>query len=104
MANPLPAAANPADDAAPVKRSRSRKNLPAADSGADAKPKPKRTRKPAAIPPAAEPLSAEERYRRIAEVAYFIAQSRGFAPGDPTQDWLLAEAQVEAALVQSVTN
>jgi hypothetical protein len=34
----------------------------------------------------------------IAEAAYFIAEGRGFAGGDPTQDWLVAERQVEALI------
>jgi hypothetical protein len=34
----------------------------------------------------------------IAEAAYFIAERRGFADGDPLRDWLLAESQVEALI------
>ena len=44
------------------------------------------------------PVSAEERWRMVAEAAYYIAQRRGFAAGDATQDWLAAEAEVEARL------
>lgn len=36
----------------------------------------------------------EERYRMIAEAAYYIAERRGFAPGDPAKDWRDAEAQI----------
>jgi hypothetical protein len=32
--------------------------------------------------------------QRIAEIAYFLAQQRGFAPGREEQDWLEAEASV----------
>lgn len=42
--------------------------------------------------------TAEERYRMIAEAAYYIAERRGFAPGNPEQDWYEAEAQVDRAL------
>ena len=37
-------------------------------------------------------------HRMISEAAYYIAEKRGFTPGDPDQDWLEAEAAVRAAL------
>jgi hypothetical protein len=33
----------------------------------------------------------------IAQLAYFRAEQRGFAPGGELQDWLDAEAEVDAA-------
>lgn len=42
--------------------------------------------------------SAEERQRMIAEAAYFRAQQRGFAGGDPLADWLAAEAEIDRTL------
>lgn len=42
-------------------------------------------------------LTPEERYRLIAETAYFIAEKRGFQPGDQLQDWLEAEKKVDEA-------
>ena len=42
-------------------------------------------------PPA---VSQEERRRLIAERAYSIAERRGFAGGDPRDDWLQAEAEI----------
>ena len=60
--------------------------------------------KKAAAPKAAAPKVAakgkrtgptpEERYRMIAEAAYYIAEQRGFTPGDPAKDWRDAEAQI----------
>jgi hypothetical protein len=41
-------------------------------------------------------ITAEQRYRMIAEAAYYIAEKRGFAPGDPSRDWADAEAQIRA--------
>ncbi len=35
----------------------------------------------------------------IARLAYFRAERRGFAPGGEVQDWLAAEAEVDAARV-----
>ncbi len=57
-----------------------------------------------AVPPAAgsrsvvvgEPLSAAERYRRIAEGAYFRAEARGFAGDRQIDDWLAAERDIDA--------
>ena len=42
--------------------------------------------------------SSEERRRMIAEAAYFRAEKRGFAGGDPFEDWIVAERQVDEAL------
>ncbi|MEO1766843.1 DUF2934 domain-containing protein [Thiobacter aerophilum] len=43
-------------------------------------------------------VTPEERYRLIAEAAYFRAQRRGFVGGDPVQDWLEAEAEIDRML------
>jgi len=43
-------------------------------------------------------LSAEERDRVIAQVAYYRAMRRGFAPGGELEDWLIAEREVSRAL------
>ena len=42
--------------------------------------------------------SPEERRRMIAEAAYFRAEKRGFAGGDPVEDWIVAERRVDEAL------
>lgn len=42
--------------------------------------------------------SAEKRRIMIAEAAYYMAERRGFEAGRELEDWLLAEAQVDAAL------
>jgi hypothetical protein len=34
----------------------------------------------------------------IAEAAYYKAEQRGFAGGDPLQDWLDAEAEIDRIL------
>lgn len=44
------------------------------------------------------PITAEERYRMIAEAAYFLAEKRGFTGGDMAVDWRQAEAQVDQML------
>jgi hypothetical protein len=40
--------------------------------------------------------SAARRRERIATVAYYISEARGFAPGHDVEDWVLAQAQVDA--------
>lgn len=47
----------------------------------------------------AEP-SMEERFRMIAEAAYYRAERRGFVGGDPTADWLAAEAEIRRQLAE----
>jgi hypothetical protein len=42
--------------------------------------------------------TADERVRMIAEAAYFRAESRGFTDGHALEDWLAAEADVNALL------
>ena len=53
-----------------------------------------------ALTNAAEGLTVdpETKHLMIAEVAYYCAEKRGFAPGGELQDWLDAEAQVTALL------
>ena len=44
------------------------------------------------------PVSHEERWRMVAEAAYYIAQRRGFVGGDALADWVAAETEVDAKL------
>jgi hypothetical protein len=44
------------------------------------------------------PATAEERYRMIAEAAYFRAEKRGFLGGNVAEDWLQAEAEIDRTL------
>lgn len=43
-------------------------------------------------------LAAEERQQLIAQAAYFIAERRGFVPGNELDDWLQAEAEVDVRI------
>lgn len=43
-------------------------------------------------------VSPEERVRLIAEAAYFKAAQRGFASGGELEDWVEAEAEIDALL------
>jgi Zinc-ribbon containing domain/Protein of unknown function (DUF2934) len=52
----------------------------------------------AASPKRPPAVSQEQRRRLIAERAYSIAERRGFAGGDPRDDWLQAEAEINREL------
>lgn len=43
-------------------------------------------------------VSPEQRYHMISTAAYYLAERRGFAVGYEAQDWISAEAEVDAKL------
>lgn len=45
-------------------------------------------------------VGPEQRRALIAEAAYYRAEKRGFEPGHDTEDWIAAEAEVDAHLLQ----
>lgn len=42
-------------------------------------------------------LPQAERARLVAEAAYYIAEGRGFEPGNEQEDWLEAERRIDGA-------
>ena len=46
-------------------------------------------------------VGPEHRAALIAEAAYFRAEKRGFTPGHEAEDWLAAEAEVDAKLMHA---
>ena len=68
---------------------------PAAKTVAPAAPAPKTV-----APKAAKTVSVspEQRWKMIADAAYFIAEKRGFTGGDPAGDWIQAEKQIDSKL------
>lgn len=66
---------------------------------------PKTPKKPVAAAKASSnkktsDINPEERYRMIAVAAYYRAEKRGFIGGDPSQDWVEAEAEVNQLINQ----
>lgn len=66
----------------------------------------KRPPRKAPAPRAAEITSIKfvdlgQRSALIAEAAFFLAERRGFLPGHEVEDWLAAEAEVDATLLQA---
>ena len=106
-AAPLPAtAAEPvASPSVPTSADLSRQRIKAALSGS-ARPTPAEagnngSPQAGAQPEAARRVSSEERRRMIAERAYELAMARGFRNGHPVDDWLAAEAEIDAAILSS---
>lgn len=54
--------------------------------------------KPKPVAVARVSIPASLRHDMIAEAAYFLAQARGFLPGNDLEDWLTAEREVDALL------
>ncbi|MDZ4251766.1 MAG: DUF2934 domain-containing protein [Sulfuritalea sp.] len=50
-----------------------------------------RAKKPKGVPP-------EQRRNYVEMAAYYIAERRGFAPGNPLEDWVQAEAEIDRLL------
>jgi DUF2934 family protein len=68
-------------------------------------PKKRAPRKTLKIPKSATPVAPSfvdprKRAALIAEAAYYRAEKRGFAPGHEAADWLAAETEVDALLLQ----
>jgi len=49
-------------------------------------------------PVSGEPTVPAERHAMISELAFFMAQARGFTPSQELDDWLAAERQIEHRL------
>jgi len=50
------------------------------------------------------PMTTEERRHKIAQEAYLRAEKRGFNPDGQMQDWLEAEAKIDALQMQHSRN
>lgn len=48
----------------------------------------------------ARQISADSRQQMIAKAAYLRAERRGFGSGDPLDDWLAAEREIDTLLAQ----
>lgn len=102
-ASPGKTAAPPAVKSKPkakpvTKAKREAKPKPAskpAVAAAAAKPARSRARKPAAIP-------SDQRRHYIEVAAYHIAERRGFAAGNPLDDWMQAEAEIDRLLAEGL--
>jgi hypothetical protein len=46
-------------------------------------------------------ITSQQRQQMICEAAYFMAKNRGFMGGNPMDDWLAAEAEIDKQLSQT---
>jgi hypothetical protein len=60
-----------------------------------AKPARSPAKKPASVP-------LEQRRHYIEMAAYYIAERRNFAPGNPLEDWVQAEAEIDRLLADGL--
>jgi hypothetical protein len=79
--------------ATPAKKAPPAKPVATSKAKAPAAAKPVRAK---ATKPAVIPLEQRRNYVEVA--AYYIAAARGFTPGDPLQDWIQAEAEIDRLL------
>ncbi len=63
-------------------------------------PKPRAKKAGGPKPGQASTVPAEQRRHYIEMAAYYIAERRGFAPGDPLVDWVQAEAEIDRLLAE----
>lgn len=71
------------------------------------KPKAVKTAKASQAKPttvAKATLSAEQRNNYVEVAAFYIAERRGFAPGNPADDWCAAELEVDRLLASGQFN
>ena len=59
---------------------------------------PARARKSPTVAKTRVKVTAEARHALISESAYLHAERRGFEPGHESEDWLAAEAEIDALL------
>ncbi|MBN8476471.1 MAG: DUF2934 domain-containing protein [Sulfuritalea sp.] len=86
---------------APAKRAQPAKAVAAvkkpavklSDAKAVPKPAAPRAKKSKSVP-------AEQRRNYVEMAAYYIAERRGFAPGNPLEDWVQAEAEIDRLLAE----
>ena len=87
------AKAKPAPKAEPAAKKVAAKAPAAKTAPVAAKPARSSAKKSSVVP-------AEQRRNYIEMAAYYIAERRGFAPGNPLEDWVQAEAEIDRLLAE----
>lgn len=65
------------------------------------KPKASTTKAEAATPQTEAPVNTEQRNHYVQVAAFYIAERRGFAPGNPAEDWAAAEIEVDRLIASN---
>jgi hypothetical protein len=95
-----------AAEAAPKTKAPAKKTAPATVATAAPKPAVKKVPAKKAAPAKTSPspvatrpaVTAEQRHNYIEVAAFYVAQRRGFAPGNPVDDWAMAEREVDGLI------
>ncbi len=77
------------------------KSVAKVGSAVKAAAEPKKTAKPRVVKPRSKKpvlVPPEQRRYYVEVAAYHIAEQRSFAPGDPLEDWVQAEAEIDRLL------
>lgn len=101
-------ASKPAAKAATTAKPAAAKPAAKPKAAAKAVPVPKAAPKAATKTTAKKPAKATagnkvpqaQRAHYVEVAAFYIAERRGFAPGDPLQDWVAAEAEIDRLLAE----
>ncbi|MCM2287720.1 MAG: DUF2934 domain-containing protein [Sulfuritalea sp.] len=93
----LTAKAKPAKQAGVASKTTAKTAPKAAPKSA---PKPRAKKAVGAAPGQPSTVPAEQRRNYIEMAAYYIAERRGFAPGNPLEDWVQAEAEIDRLLAE----
>lgn len=91
----VPETKAPAKKAAPAPVATAAPKAAVAKSPAKKAAPAKASVKPAATRPA---VTVEQRHNYIEVAAFYVAQRRGFAPGNPIDDWAMAEREVDSLI------
>lgn len=88
---------------APARKAGPAKSAPVKAAPAKAAPaKPAAKPRSRAAASKARTIPPEQKRNYIEVAAYYIAARRDFAPGDPLQDWIQAEAEIDALLAKGL--
>ena len=95
-----PRTPNPSPSNKPAGRRKRSAKVKASPGASDAPPDPVQDVAPAPGRKAGVSLSTLDREAMIRTAAYFRAQKRRFASGHELEDWVAAESEIDAALLQ----
>ncbi len=65
------------------------------------KPKASTAKTQSAAPQTQAPMDIEQRNHYVQVAAFYIAERRGFAPGNPAEDWAAAEIEVDRLIASN---
>lgn len=86
------------EEKAAEKKSKKAPPVPSGEPAPTEQPK-RRSRAASARAATKARMTPDQRQRHIQVAAYYLAEQRAFAPGDPLADWLAAESEFDRLLL-----